>query len=99
MSDTPIYDEMILEEYARRAREAYAASPGMIGCGQWELPDVTRPPRVPMYERVRRQRPDARRAVRLVHQRSQTIPLTCTEDGKPWPCPTVEALRNAEVSA
>lgn len=35
------------------------------------------------------------RAIRLIHQRSQTVPFTCTEDGKSWPCPTVEALREA----
>lgn len=38
---------------------------------------------------------DSSRAVRLLHQRSRAIPLTCTEDGKPWPCPTVEVLRQA----
>lgn len=38
MSDTPIYDRLIWELYAARAREAYAQSPDMIGCGQWELP-------------------------------------------------------------
>jgi hypothetical protein len=33
------------------------------------------------------------RQIRLIHKRSQTVPLTCVEDGKPWPCPTVQALR------
>lgn len=37
-SDTPIYDKLVREWYARRAKEAYEASPGMIGCGSWELP-------------------------------------------------------------
>ncbi len=38
-----------------------------------------------------------RREVRLLHQRSQTVPFTCTEDGKPWPCPTVKVLRDVEM--
>lgn len=38
MSDTPIWDGLVRELYAARTREAYAASPDMIGCGQWELP-------------------------------------------------------------
>lgn len=48
MTDTPIYDQLVRELYAERTKEAYAASPGMIGCGQWEMlpEDFERPPRV-----------------------------------------------------
>lgn len=38
MSDTPIYNQLVRELYEQRTKEAYAASPDMIGCGQWELP-------------------------------------------------------------
>lgn len=44
VSDTPIYDQLVRELYAARAREAYAKSPDMIGCGQWELPPSLTPP-------------------------------------------------------
>jgi hypothetical protein len=33
----PIYDQLVRELYAQRTEDAYAASPDMIGCGQWEL--------------------------------------------------------------
>lgn len=35
-SMNPIYDELLHELYAERTRQAYAASPGVIGIGQWE---------------------------------------------------------------
>ncbi|AGU92298.1 zinc-finger domain protein [Mycobacterium phage PhrostyMug] len=34
-----------------------------------------------------------RQKLRLIHQRSQTLPFTCTEDGQEWPCETVRNLR------
>lgn len=37
VNDTPIYNQLVREWYAQRCKEAYAASPDMIGCGQWEL--------------------------------------------------------------
>lgn len=55
MSDTPIWDGLVRELYAERTREAYAASPGMVGCGQWELPP-DRPGRIPGSQKRRRRR-------------------------------------------
>lgn len=54
MSETPIYDQMIREIYAQRTKEAYAASPGMIGCGQWELVPENENFEIPISARRRR---------------------------------------------
>lgn len=53
---TPIYDQLVRELYAERTRQAYEATPDMIGCGQWELPPDDLPGYQPREERTRRRR-------------------------------------------
>ncbi|ABE67610.1 hypothetical protein Wildcat_5 [Mycobacterium phage Wildcat] len=35
--------------------------------------------------------------MRIIHSRSFSVPFTCRECGKPWPCRTVELIREARV--
>ncbi|AKU44947.1 hypothetical protein BARRIGA_79 [Mycobacterium phage Barriga] len=56
------------------------------------LDDLKRDRPVDQYD-VDRQKLRLLHQIRLLHQRSQTLPFTCTEDGQEWPCETVRKLR------